>query len=310
MTGLRIRLLSALAALAALAGCAAPGDGFDYDSCGVRPRAEIPVEMRGNIPLMQATIKGKPAVFVLDTGSVSVALTDQAVQRFGIQRDPGTVLVGGGVGGQSRSFAGKLEDFRIGDLPVPDHRVSVLPATAGIAASGVDGLFGVSILSVFEIDLDLPRQRVTLYAGRLCADTVAPPWAARALVVDASRSQRGRFLVPVELDGRPLTALIDTGAAVSVVADDVAASLGVTPEMLARDPKTRLAGTGPEMVTAAFHRFRSITFAGQTFAAPILVVSRRADPAVDLIIGADYLAHRHLWLSYARRRVFIERPGP
>ena len=32
---------------------------------------------------------------------------------------------------------------------------------------------------------------------------------------------------------------------------------------------------------------------------------------VDMIIGADYLAHRRIWLSYARKLVFIDRPaGP
>jgi hypothetical protein len=73
-----LRLLPLLALLAA---CATSGEDFDFDTCGVRPRAQIPIEMRGNIPLMRATIKGQPATLVLDTGSVSVALTEQAMQR-------------------------------------------------------------------------------------------------------------------------------------------------------------------------------------------------------------------------------------
>jgi len=295
--------------LALLAACAAPGDEFDFDTCGVRPRAEIPIEMRGNLPLMRATIKGKPATLVLDTGSVSIALTEQAMERFDLGRDKNTVIMGAGVGGHSRSFAGKIEDFRIGELPVPNHQVSVLPAAAGIARTGmVDGLFGVSVLSVFEVELDLPRKVVTLYGGKLCRDTLAPPWAANALVVAAERSERGRFLVPVELDGRTLTALLDTGASVTVLSADVAHGLGVTDAMLAQDQKVSLAGTGPTIATAWVHKFRQIRFAGQTFTDPVIVVSARADPTVDMIIGADYLAHRRIWLSYARKLVFIDRP--
>ena len=303
--------------LALLAACAAPGGGtgggpgggFDYTTCGVRPRLAIPLMMDGDVPLLRATVKGTPATFILDTGSVSVALTHNALVRFGLATDRSVIVTGAGVGGTTRGFAGKLEDLRIGDLPVPDHQVSVMNADAGIAATGVDGLFGASVLSVFEIDLDLPRKLVTLYAGHLCPDTVAPPWTARAVLLPATRSEKGRFFVPAVLDGQPVNALLDTGAAVSMVSSDVAARLGVTPAMLAADAQATLAGTGAHLVKAAVHHFGSIDFAGQTYRNPVLVVAPRPDPAVDMIIGADWLGHHHLWLSYARRLVFVERPG-
>jgi len=304
------RLLRLLPLLALLAGCAAPGDTIDFDSCGVRPRQVIPVTMRGNIPLMQATIKDKPATFVLDTGAVGVAITEQAAARFELGTDDKTVMVGSGIGGQSRGYAGKLERFRIGDMPVPNHSVNIIPASAGISQSGlVDGLFGVSVLSIFEVELDLPHSKATLYAGRLCPNTLAPPWMADAIEINAGRSERGRFYVPVVLDGRPVNALLDTGAAISIVSSDVARAVGVTPDALERDPKVRLSGTGPATAIAAGHRFREIIFAGQTFAGPTLVVTERPDANTDMIIGSDFLAHRRVWLSYARKRVFIERPS-
>jgi hypothetical protein len=81
--------------------------------------------------------------------------------------------------------------------------------------------------------------------------------------------------------------------------------------MLAQDPQGNLSGTGPGMATAWLHRFRTLRFAGQDFASPALLVSERADASVDMILGADYLAHRRIWLSYARKLVFIDRPaGP
>ena len=310
MTPLRLSasLLRALPLLAALAGCANPADTFDFDTCGVRPRAQIPVEMRGNIPLMRAFIKDKPATFVLDTGAVGVAITEQAAARFELGVDDKTVMVGSGVGGQSRGFAGKLERFRIGDLPVPNHSVNIIPASAGISQSGmVDGLFGVSVLSVFEVELDLPRRMVTLYGGRLCPTTLAPPWAANAVEINAGRSERGRFYVPVVIDGKPVNALLDTGAAISIISSDIARQLGVTQDALERDQKIRLSGTGPATAIAYVHRFRDIIFGGQTFPGPTLVVTERPDVNTDMIIGSDYLAHRRVWLSYARKRVFIER---
>ncbi len=294
--------------LALLAGCAAPhpDDDFDFDTCGVRPRVRIPVAMRGNVPLVLGSVAGKPAVFVLDTGADSVVLTEQAVAKFGIDLDTRAVYTGVGIGGATRSFAGVVRDMRIGDLVVPPHRVRLIAASSGIAGTGIDGLFGVSVLSVFEVDLDLPKGLVTLYAGHLCPDTVAPDWAARAVVMDASRSERGRFTVPVTVDGHQLNALLDTGAAVSLLSSRAALAMGITPEVLGRDGTAMLAGTGPGATRAAVHRFGTIEFAGERFNNRPLVVTDLPPGGIDMIIGADYLAHRHIWLSYARRRAYIE----
>ena len=301
-------LVALFALLAVLAGCAQPQDDFDFDTCGVRPRVRIPVAMHRNIPLVLGSIKGKPAVFVLDTGADTVVLTEAAMEKFELDTDKRAVLSGVGIGGTTRSFAGNIKDLQIGDLMVPDHRVRLLPANSGITGTGVDGLFGVSVLSVFEVDLDLPRGLVTLYAGHLCPDTVAPDWAPGATMVDASRSERGRFTVPVMVDGVEFNALLDTGAGISLLSTRAARMLGITPEMLAGDRPAMLTGTGPETTRAAVHRFGSIVIAGQAFARPALAVTDLPDRKFDMILGSDYLAHRHIWLSYARRRAYIEAP--
>lgn len=296
--------------LALVAGCAQPADDFDFDTCGVRPRVRIPVAMHGNVPLVLGSIKGIPAVFVLDTGADSVVLTEGAIEKFDLATDRRATYTGVGIGGSTRGFAGHLKDLRIGDLLVPDHRVRLLAANSGIAGTGIDGLFGVSVLSVFEVDLDLPNGLVTLYAGHLCPDTVAPEWAGSAVVMDASRSERGRFTVPVTVDGHEFKALLDTGAALSLVSSEAAAAIGVSAAVLAGDPTALLAGTGPGATRAAVHRFGSIVIAGERFAGPALAVTDLPDRGFDMIIGSDYLAHRHIWLSYARRRAYIEPIGP
>lgn len=294
-----------LVLLALLAGCAAPPDGVDYETCGLRPRLVIPIEMRDGLPLMPATVKGQPATFVLDTGAEAIALTQPALRRLGLRVDPTAINAVSGVGGASASFAGRLTDLRLGDLDVPDHRVLLLPRQPTLEGAGIDGLFGVSVLSVFEVELDLPHRRVTLYAGRLCPDTRAPPWALRAATLDAGRSERGRFIVPVTLDGMVLNALVDTGNTSTFVARDVAARLGVTPEMLGRDPQITVSGAGPATATMAAHRFGQVEIAGTRFDAPVFHVGARVERGIDIILGTDYLAGRRVWLSYARRRVFI-----
>jgi predicted aspartyl protease len=307
---IRLALLSLLIVLGACA-TAAENDGIDFETCGVRPRVQVPVAFRESVPVMQATIKGQSAELILDTGATGLALTETALHRLDLQSDEKRVITSRGIGGQSQAFAGKLQDFEIDGMRVPDHPVSVLPNTSRIAAQHtVDGLFGGPVLSLFELDLDLPRNRVTLYAGHICPTTVLPPWNTPFETIDASRSANGRFLVPVQLDGKPIIALIDTGAAVSIVAADVAQALGVTPASLQSAPHATLVGTGPASMTAYVHRFHEIRFGDDVYEQPLLLVAERAEPNIDMIVGSDYLIHHHLWLSYATKRVFIARPAP
>ena len=307
MIPLRLLLLGLLVALGA---CAAPDDeqGIDFKTCGVRPHATLPVVFHGNVPVVQATIKEKPASLILDTGATGVVLTETALHRLDLQTDAKRLFTSHGVGGDTKSFAGKLEDLQIAGMHVPDHPVDILPSTSVIASQSIaDGLFGVSVLSVFEIDLDLPRREVTLYAGHLCPETVLPPWTFPYETIDASHSVNGRFIIPVELDGRMLSALLDTGAAASIVSADVVQALGVTRETLEQGQHTKLVGTGPASATAFVHRFHTIRVGDDTFHGPLLLVTERPEPNVDMIIGSDYLIQHHLWLSYATKRVFIER---
>ncbi len=310
-----IRLLLTLALLLGLGACSAADesyDGIDFKTCGVRPHAVLPVVFRNNVPVVQATIKGQPATLILDTGATGLVLTEAALKRLGLQTDSNRLITNRGVGGETKSFAGKLQDFEIEGMHVPDHPVSVLPNNSAMARGGqVDGLLGGDVIANFELDLDLPHRLVTLYAGRLCPETVLPPWTVPYETIDAGGSSNLRFVVPVELDGRRLTALIDTGAAGSIVAADVAQSLGVTAEMLHQGPHANLVGTGPDAATAYVHRFHEIRLGDGIYANPMLLVADRPESKVDMIIGSDYLIQHHLWLSYATKRVFIERaPRP
>jgi predicted aspartyl protease len=300
-----------LAALVGLAGCATSGgDDFDYETCGVRPRIVIPVEMRGNVPLMIAMVKQRPATLILDTGADGVVLTEAALQRFDLKTDS-RIISSNGIGGQSRYFAGNMQDLTVGGVAVPDHQISVLPNSSVLASRGmVDGLFGVSVLSVFETELDMPRNRVTLYAGHLCPQTVLPPWTTPYTSLDIEDSPKHKFLVKVRLDGRELTALLDTGSAVSLVSTPAASGLGVSDAELAQAPKATLAGTGPNTAAASLHVFHAIAIGDIVIDAPRILVAAQPVAGIDMVIGSDFLGHRRVWLSWARRKVFIERAVP
>ena len=285
----------------ALAGCARHDD-FDFETCGVRPRYSLPITFQG-VPLVEAHIGDITLHLILDTGSTGIVLTNAAARAAGLGSDSRTILTSQGIGGTVRSFAGRLRGFRIGAIAVPDHEFQVTPTLPS-----ADGLFGQSVLSVFEVDLDIRDRVATLYAGRLCPTTSIPPWDFPYSTLDAGNSERGRFLIPVTMQGRTITALVDTGTAVTTIARDVAIGLGVTDAMLAAAPQTRLTGIGADTPSAALHQFDAIRIGDESFNAALLV-GPRVDPHIDMVLGSDFLAGRRVWLSYARKRVYIGR-GP
>ena len=63
------------------------------------------------------------------------------------------------------------------------------------------------------------------------------------------------MVVQVLVDGRVLRALVDSGASATLITASGMYRLGLTPELLARDPGGNGAGVGPAPVPMRHHRF-------------------------------------------------------
>ena len=291
-----------------LAACAAPGGGPGGAprSCGIRPFAEVPVAVAQNTPLVQARINGNPVTLLLDTGAERVLLTQDAVKRLGLTVDSSRSFTEAGAGGSFTSFAALVRDFELAGLAIPDHPVSALPyALPSNVTDRVDGLLGVTVLSAFDIDLDLPGRKMTLYGGLVCGDTAIPPWREPYVTAPAEVSPRGRMNMQVRVGATTLMALIDTGATGSVITTRAALASGVTAEELAASPSSVMRGVGPQPVSVRQHRFGELQIGPERFANARLLVTDAGLGTVDMIIGMDYLGGRRLWFSYARKQVFM-----
>ncbi len=304
----RAPFFAILLVLPLLGGCTASPDDFDFDTCGVRPRAVLPIDIVRDVPIVHGRINDAPASLILDTGAENIVLTSDATARLALKSDANQVRTMRGAGGEFHMFPAMLHDFELNGLAVPDHLVPVLPrALPKVGDLAPDGLLGVTVLSSFELELDFPRRRMTLYAGRLCPDTVVPNWRGPYSTLNADRSVRGRFIVPIEINGHAMTALIDTGTQTSVIAADAALAAGVDNVALAHDLPDIMRGAGPDLVPTHIHRFAEIRVGDEVFRNDALLVTDRLVADADVILGMDYLSTHRIWLSYARKRVFIAR---
>ena len=145
-----------------------------------------------------------------------------------------------------------------------------------VAGRPIAGLLGRDFLSPFDLDLDLPAHRMTLYDVRGC-DAGFLPWTTPYAAIPASTPMGAALVVQVLVDGRPLRALIDTGASASLITAPGMFRLGLTSELLARDPSGYGSGVDAVDRVAAGE-----CVVDRAVVEELLARRRRDDPVVDL----------------------------
>jgi predicted aspartyl protease len=298
-------LLTGLSLFGLLSACAGSPEG----ACNLVWRADLPIEPRDNLIFVGAMFDGRPATLVMDTGAERTTLTEAAVTRLGLRRDLRNPTSTVGIGGTSASYEAVLEDFSVGVFRLPSvERVRVgtflLPEIAGIQA---DGLLGADILLAFDLDIDLPSRRLTIYRARPCADS-RPPWTVPYFSIEGVAMRRDRLVVPFTVNGVDGRAVLDTGAQRTVIRPEFAARGGVTQAMLDADPSSTMRGASREEVSFRLHRFETIRIGTETARGVALPVARLPGGEEDALIGGDFLHGRRIWLSAASHQVFFTAP--
>ena len=107
------------------------------------------------------------------------------------------------------------------------------------------------------------------------------------------------------LDDNPVSAILDTGASITLVSAAAAARGGVTADVLSQDPAGTIAGVGSGISVTHAHRFAELRLGDAVFPKVTLAVSD-FHVITEMLIGLDFLSSRRLWLSYATSQVFLQ----
>lgn len=304
---MKIRIASYLAlTLLTAAACnltrpAAAGD------CRPVRLVELSVTPMGNVPTVTLMIGGASASFLFDTGAERTILTAAAAKRLHIDAHYEYARRLRSLGSAVASGDARLASLGSGGLAITNFRVLVGPVSLPpVAGKPLDGLLGADFFTGFEVDLDLARRRITLYEPPACPIT-GPAWSGPFATIEANKSLHDRLFFPVQLDGHPVAALIDTGAQLTTLDAESAQAVGLTTAVLARDPVTILRGAAAEMVKARAHRFARLQIDGETLRDLTIRVANLGLQDADLVLGADFLRWQRIWLSYRSHRIFLER---
>jgi hypothetical protein len=143
---------------------------------------DVPLAVVDPLPVLEATVDGKPATLLLDTGGTGLDLASTFAQRIGLEtRSAGEGTFAGGLHANVRT--GQVDRLELGTATVRSLPVSVLDQIP----PGIDGVLGTNVLYDFLSTIDYKNRKLVL---RPKSDSAAFERAAAA---------RGATIVPMLL---------------------------------------------------------------------------------------------------------------
>lgn len=190
-----------------------------YQTAG-KTSTEVKFDLVGNRPVIEVRVNGKerPLRFVLDTGSGITVISDETAAEMGIR----PVTRGGrakGIGGDGtfEIVYGFLREVEIGEVTVKSVPVYIRKFHSD---GRIDGYIGLSLISKFLTTVDYGNSTFAL--KKRTEEPPAPQ--TEGLTVPLRLTSSGFLSGEVQLEGidRPLNFIVDTGASVSVISEDLA----------------------------------------------------------------------------------------
>lgn len=270
------------------------------------PAAAEPLQLLANgLPVTELRIDGRgPHRFVIDTAATRTSILPGYFAALG--KSP--TIVGGqtiqGVGGAASIDLVALGDLAVAGRTIPAVEAYALPPSP-VDQLGVEGVLGADVLSTHVLVLDAPRRDWRLETKLADADVTN---AGAPFTLDDGQTPR----LTVMIDGQAVPAIIDTGAARTVMNWAAARALGVDQADPALQHGGSASGVGAAATSVVRHTFKNLEVAGQSRRAPEL---RIADLPVfgalgfpegpAIIIGMDQFADRRLVIDYPNRRLYL-----
>ncbi len=274
-------------------------------------------------------INGQNKRLLLDTGAPISMISDDLVKLLGLDTHRAKVRLYDVTGIYTDHYA--RAPFKIGRLTLGESEFMVSPGLNHMDEPDVVGTLGSDFLAMFDISIDPVAKKLDLLDPDHCLDKVIY-WPASAIAkVPVERLRDGHIVLSLELDGKPVRAILDTGAEGSTLRIEAAhALLGIIPG----GPETPVSGqlNGVKDLATYRHVFKSLSFEGVAVANPTLTLipdmideplsstplgtlikEKNLAARPDMLLGMDILRHVHIYIAYKDRLVYVtplETPPP
>ncbi len=292
----RLRLLVALAALALPVAAQAEG-------CHLQRAFAVPlIGPATNTPRVAATINGKPAALIVDTGGAWSVLASALAQGLPTEKLPPGLRFFDAADTAIAGSAVKVESFALAG-----HPPSSMAFLRGEAST-----LGANVLRDYDAEIDPIEHKLNLFKHSTCD---APPvyWPHSDMAVVPFRPEDVYLIsIEVKLDGKPVRALVDTGSEFSELDDRVARNdFDITPTSPGTEISRQTHSATGVAIEEYRHQFHTLEFGDLTITNPWLRVGVHghgffnAGLGPPMTIGMSTLAPFHLYIAYEQHRLYL-----
>ncbi|CAN5416101.1 hypothetical protein BH20ACI1_BH20ACI1_24470 [soil metagenome] len=200
----------------------------------------VPFELINNRPIIKIRINGKdePLNFVLDTGSGISVISKETAKRLKIKSiSKGGLARAIGGDGKFEIVYGFLKNVVIGDVKIKNVPIYIREFHS--KGDQLDGYIGLSLISKFLTTVDYGNSTFALKKKNL---NKTRENAGELLSLPLRLTSSGFLSGEVQLEGiqAPMNFIVDTGASVSVISDEVAGLKEIS--RFIREEKMRVVG--------------------------------------------------------------------
>jgi hypothetical protein len=274
-----------------------------------------------NRVLVPLSINGIPKLFLLDTGGDVSQINGGVAQELGLTlRDSNLKLLD--MYGHASTKMVRLDKFTLGRLHGEDVYMAVQPNPDFGKGTRYVGIFGPDMMGRYDVEIDFGTYKMNYFSPDHCPGHVVY-WPHAALAVTPMTFYKRHIRLTVKVDGKDLTAEIDTGATNTTMTAGAAQRLfDIVPESPGNVPLNSLG------MAAAFGRvFSTLDFEGVAVKNPHVVIVPELigskDPnngfqtgtrtkmvddledRPDMLVGMDILKKLHLYIAFDENKLYI-----
>jgi predicted aspartyl protease len=250
------------------------------------------------------TINGRTLSLTVDTGDVVSAISNSAADQMGLEKHSFayTFRMLGDVQIEKKV---NVDSVHIGGISAGGTVMVVIP---DFAMAGSDGLLGPDFMQNFDIEFDFAHAKFNIFAPASCPGKTVY-WTKDAYVeMPMHVDDNWHITVPVMLDGKPVTAIVDSGAAHSFITmGELKKYFGITLDSaeLKKIGNRSINGTVEQPIYR--YPFSTLTFDGVVVNNPnieILSDETYHTPGPQMIVGASILRQLRVYISYKTKTIY------
>ncbi|HEY5290287.1 MAG TPA: aspartyl protease family protein [Caulobacteraceae bacterium] len=301
-----MKVRSLLFALA-LTGVAATA----HAGCTLSKFAEFPVTMVGLTPLIDVSVNGAPARFILDSGATISEITPAKAAEFKLATTPlPPSLAMQGVGGLEFISAARVRSFDIAGAKLSGL---VFLVGGNEFQSGAAGLLGQNFLHLADQEYDMAHGVARLWRAEGCAGGGLAYWAPQGpySVVEQAPNDHANFQAVADayVNGVKIRVMLDTGASTSVLSLAAAKRAGIDISSPAVKVADAMTGLGRRQVTSWIAPVDSFKFGDEQILHTHLRIGEFSGLDTDMLLGEDFLLSHRVLVADSQNKIYFTYNG-